>query len=360
MPGDGCTPTCTLEPGWQCFATTCSTICGDGKIVGDEQCDDANQVSNDGCSSACTIQQGWTCTGSPSQCTKPGGQPVTTQPAASSTPQITVTTSATPQPQPVIAPASQVPESRPASSAQAVAYRPAALSDTVTMSSAAVVYSMPAPAPNIAPALASSSTPSTDTAVQTQPLALSQTDSSAPDLLLYVVRSSSPPSEMNNPQNERYCGNGLREIGEECDLGTQNSDAASALCRSNCSVAKCGDGIADPPYEQCDMGSANSDVPGAPCTRQCRIPSAPLAVTAPTSPVVFEKLIAQSVDWPPSASPYTQVPTVTFLPTVTSPLPPQIAASGPGSLAVMATGAAAGIGWVRRRRRQSPTSKLSS
>ena len=55
--GDGCGPTCEIEPGYACDGTpsVCATVCGDGVIAGDEACDDANTVDGDGCSSTCEL-----------------------------------------------------------------------------------------------------------------------------------------------------------------------------------------------------------------------------------------------------------------------------------------------------------------
>lgn len=36
--------------------------CGDGKLEGDEQCDDDDTEAGDGCSAACTVEAGWECT----------------------------------------------------------------------------------------------------------------------------------------------------------------------------------------------------------------------------------------------------------------------------------------------------------
>ncbi len=61
--GDGCDPTCQVEPGWECTPTTgfnptpCypagtapeMTICGNGIIEGDETCDDATENHLPGC-----------------------------------------------------------------------------------------------------------------------------------------------------------------------------------------------------------------------------------------------------------------------------------------------------------------------
>ena len=73
--GDGCSSTCQVEAGWQCRVPgkPCVPLCGDGKIVGDEQCDTGNNAANkpdDGCSSTCQIEPGYSCTGTPSVCTK--------------------------------------------------------------------------------------------------------------------------------------------------------------------------------------------------------------------------------------------------------------------------------------------------
>ena len=65
---DGCTPACTLETGYECTGPSCNPICGDSLIVGSETCDDGNSQDNDGCSSSCQIEQGYTCQGNTSLC----------------------------------------------------------------------------------------------------------------------------------------------------------------------------------------------------------------------------------------------------------------------------------------------------
>ena len=47
---------------------TDTCVCGNGRIEGDEVCDDGNALSNDGCSSTCRVEAGATCTGTPSVC----------------------------------------------------------------------------------------------------------------------------------------------------------------------------------------------------------------------------------------------------------------------------------------------------
>lgn len=46
-------------------STAIPTECGDGKLEGDEGCDDDNTADGDGCSAACQQETGYTCTGDP-------------------------------------------------------------------------------------------------------------------------------------------------------------------------------------------------------------------------------------------------------------------------------------------------------
>ncbi len=64
---------------------------------------------------------------------------------------------------------------------------------------------------------------------------------------------------------EAVCGNGLQESGEQCDPGPDGS----STCRSDCTVVRCGDGIADVDAgEQCDSGSFNG-APDNACSLTC-------------------------------------------------------------------------------------------
>ena len=65
------------------------------------------------------------------------------------------------------------------------------------------------------------------------------------------------------------CGDGVIDtaMGEECDDGVANDDAAPLACRTNCKFPKCGDGILDP-GEQCD--DSNLDNFDA-CTDMCQL-----------------------------------------------------------------------------------------
>lgn len=59
--GDGCSPTCMTEPSCPAAGGSCTTKCGDGLVLGNEECDDGNAVSGDGCSSDCRVEDGFSC-----------------------------------------------------------------------------------------------------------------------------------------------------------------------------------------------------------------------------------------------------------------------------------------------------------
>ncbi len=69
-PGDGCSPTCSVEPSCSATTGTCTSKCGDGIVMPTQPdgpvmpggaCDDGNTVSGDGCSSDCTVEPGYQC-----------------------------------------------------------------------------------------------------------------------------------------------------------------------------------------------------------------------------------------------------------------------------------------------------------
>jgi len=67
------------------------------------------------------------------------------------------------------------------------------------------------------------------------------------------------------------CGNGRQDLGEECDNGALNSDTLPNACRTNCMKSTCGDGIKDF-GEQCDAGALNSNTTSSPCRLNCVLP----------------------------------------------------------------------------------------
>lgn len=122
-----------------------------------------------------------------------------------------------------------------------------------------------------------------------------------------------------NGQCSEHCGNGAVDSGEECDQGGGNSDIQPDACRTDCTAARCGDGLSDG-NEQCDDGNL---VSGDGCDRFCRIEVTGVAIDLDTSQLTADALARSR---PPAGQ------------------------TGPGALAVMAAGGAAGWAWVRRRR----------
>jgi len=75
--GVGCSAQCEVENGYRCSSASCKAICGDGQVVGIEECDDGDgddaafeRVSGDGCSAACKAEPFFSCNNAePSVCT---------------------------------------------------------------------------------------------------------------------------------------------------------------------------------------------------------------------------------------------------------------------------------------------------
>jgi cysteine-rich repeat protein len=65
------------------------------------------------------------------------------------------------------------------------------------------------------------------------------------------------------------CGNGIVELGEQCDDGTANSDTEPDACRSGCVLYHCGDAVMDT-GEGCDDGN---DVDTDVCKNNCSLPT---------------------------------------------------------------------------------------
>jgi len=145
-----------------------------------------------------------------------------------------------------------------------------------------------------------------------------------------------------------------------------NSTSTNAACRPDCSLSRCGDGILDT-GEQCDDENL---VNGDGCDRSCAVESVtptptPRTLADTTSNVVtanFEAtpeppamVNAQNIAFPQfqqfpnfQAMPM-QLPLAQLQPIMQNA--PQTAQSGPAAVAVVASGMAAGLGWMRRRRK---------
>ncbi len=70
--GDGCSSTCTIEPGFVCTGdpSSCTAICGDGLVLGNETCDDGGHVDGDCCGASCQLEPpGSPCADDLNECT---------------------------------------------------------------------------------------------------------------------------------------------------------------------------------------------------------------------------------------------------------------------------------------------------
>ena len=141
------------------------------------------------------------------------------------------------------------------------------------------------------------------------------------------------------------CGDGITQSEFElCDNGNdpynpdRNSNAPNAECRLNCMPERCGDGIHDDYIEECDDGN---NINGDGCSGVCTLPEG----AAPPPPTLSGVLV------PPVTSQYqppvsSQYPPNYYPPTIPTPARTP---TGPGLVIFLASGAAAGVGVVRRR-----------
>jgi cysteine-rich repeat protein len=126
----------------------------------------------------------------------------------------------------------------------------------------------------------------------------------------------------------QFCGNGEVNPGEQCDNGNRNisgpSTAPQVDCRIDCSRPRCGDRLLDA-YERCDDGNR---MIGDGCNQFCQ----PEGSGSGFGPIVID------------------LPFVGNIPLVNPD--GSVTETGPGVVAVMAAGAAAGWAWMRRRNRR--------
>jgi cysteine-rich repeat protein len=151
-----------------------------------------------------------------------------------------------------------------------------------------------------------------------------------------------------------FCGDGVATGNEPCDQGPQNSDTIPNRCRTNCTLPRCGDGVRDS-GEECDDGNV---IAGDGCDYLCRTE---LSLIPVPSVLGTEQASAPAHAAPtPVASSSSSAP-VTQLVTLPSSVQPvvyqatlqqsgSLGKSGPETVIVMVSGAAAGFAWLRRKR----------
>ncbi len=66
--GNACTSGDTCDVGFCLAGFVLPGCCGDGAVDAGEQCDDGNQTGLDGCTPSCALDPFWECVGQPSQC----------------------------------------------------------------------------------------------------------------------------------------------------------------------------------------------------------------------------------------------------------------------------------------------------
>jgi cysteine-rich repeat protein len=190
------------------------------------------------------------------------------------------------------------------------------------------------------------------------------------------------------------CGDAVIDAGEQCDSGLNNSDLSPDRCRKTCILPYCGDGIVDT-GEECDGDASCSNYcrrtvresfcgnnlietgehcddgntfNGDGCSSLCRMEQAKAEETHAAAPNLVD------VDTPAlnTANPTSKdslepeqvedskksvVAGTTFVSDVTASVIPTSARgapvgdTGPAAMSVMIAGAAAGIGWIRRRKK---------
>jgi cysteine-rich repeat protein len=129
------------------------------------------------------------------------------------------------------------------------------------------------------------------------------------------------------------CGDGFVHAGmEQCDAGNRNGDTGDNPCRSNCMLPTCGDGIVDAAKEQCDD---HNRLNGDGCDTTCHTEnSASTGTKASAIPVPVIADVRPAAELLPP-----RIPTPARTPT------------GPGLVIFLASGAAAGWGMMRKKRK---------
>ena len=145
------------------------------------------------------------------------------------------------------------------------------------------------------------------------------------------------------------CGDGKMDHGEECDSGVErNTNQSGSTCRPDCSRLRCGDSVRDL-QEYCDDGNT-LDGDGCSSTCQLDVHAAPSTIAFPGTNFGIAGLTAQ-YPFPDSRALPWQLPLASLQPLTASRAP--VGDTGPAAVAVIAAGAASGVAWMRRKRREA-------
>jgi cysteine-rich repeat protein len=148
-------------------------------------------------------------------------------------------------------------------------------------------------------------------------------------------------------QNDR-CGDGVATGAEECDQGILNSDTLANRCRTDCTLFRCGDGVLDA-GEQCDDGNTNG---GDGCNHLCQkeLPGIPSPSVLGARQETNGVHPAPAVVTVPQPQYVAQVFTQPMIYQTTLQQSGSLGQSGPETVIVMVSGAAAGFAWLRRKK----------
>jgi cysteine-rich repeat protein len=205
LPGDGCSTSCSTEPGWDCGGLICVTRCGDQIQAGQEACDDGNTDNGDGCSSTCTVE---------------GASTEVCDDAADND------------------------------------------GDTlVDCEDPDCADSCPSPGPEVACSDGVDNDGDDATDCEDSDCEASCLPPDPEDCAVAGDEDSNGLADCADPACTCVCGDGITQNEEQCDDGSENSDTEPDACRTSCSPAFCGDGVIDS-EEECDGISEGS---GAAC-----------------------------------------------------------------------------------------------
>ncbi|MFA6523040.1 MAG: DUF4215 domain-containing protein [Candidatus Peribacteraceae bacterium] len=262
---DGCSASCTVEAGWECASSCqasrpwsflrfigsivsffvaensvepcpsyCSTVCGDGLLRGEEECDDGNEVLGDGCL-ACSIEHGWGCSGQPSTCRAVCGDGVQMSNESCDDGEGNSDTD------PDVCRRDCTPArcGDGVKDAGEVCDEGAGNSDTL---------------------------PDSCRKDCTPPVCGDGVRDDGEECDAGEANSDTDADACRTDCRLPVCGDGVKDALEQCDLGTRNGDGSS--CRVTCVLPNCGDGRIDP-AEACDDGTENSSTLADACRPSC-------------------------------------------------------------------------------------------